>query len=36
LLYANERRQVIGKRAADRIGADPTPVDPPGRRDDLL
>jgi len=35
-LDANERGEVVGKRAADGIGADPTPVDPPGRRDDLL
>jgi hypothetical protein len=36
LLDAKERRQVIGKRAADRVRADATPVDPSSCRDDLL
>jgi hypothetical protein len=36
LLDANEGRQVIGKRAADRVRGDATPVDPSSRRDYLL
>jgi len=35
-LDANERAQVIGERAIDRLGADTAAVDPPGGRDDLL
>src|SRR6266851_1804275 len=35
-LDANERRQVVGKCAIDRVRADSTPVDPPGRSNDLL
>jgi hypothetical protein len=35
-LDADERRQVIGEGAVDRIGTDPTAVDPSGRRDHLL
>jgi len=36
LLDANERRQVIGKGGTDRIGADPTAINPSSRGDDLL
>jgi len=35
-LDANERAQVIGERAIDRLGADTAAVDPAGCRDDLL